>query len=180
VLGTLGGILSQGGKLSEAEEQLLESVQIAKGLPPPSDILAGDWNNLADIYAKTGRSTEALSAYRAAYELCDQSGANDPCHFYILAGIAAVRANSGNYAEAVSSIESGIHAAETAGVANTMQARDALAAEAVWLHKLKRESEAKRVRAKLKQVAEAAARNSYSQYTLDARQVAQSMRKPSE
>src|SRR5262249_18783728 len=112
----------------------------------------------------------ALNAYQAAYELCDQTGANDPCHFYILAGIAAVRASTGNYAEAVSAIESGIRAAEIAGVLNTMQARDALAAEAVWLHKLKRENEAKRVRVKIKQVAEAAARNSYSQHTLDARQ----------
>jgi tetratricopeptide (TPR) repeat protein len=180
VLGTLGGILSQEGKLAEAETQLQESIEIAKTLPQPSDILAGDWNNLADLYAKTGRPTQALDAYLGAYKLCDQAGGNDPCHFYILAGIASVRASSGNYAEAVSAIESGIHAAEAAGAGNTMQTRDALAAEAVWLHKLKRDGEAKRVRARLKQVAEAATRNSYSRYTLDAREVAQSMRKPSE
>lgn len=179
VLGTLGGILYLSGKLPESETHLQESIRIARALPPPSEILAGDLNNLAGVYAGTGRLGEALDTYREADGLCQKTGgATDPCHFFIQAGMAAVHAASGQYTDAVSAIESGIRAAEAGGASNTLQLRDALSAEAVWLHKLKREAEAKRVRAKARQVAQAAALNSPdSRYTLDARQVAKSIQK---
>jgi len=181
VLGALGGILSELGKLPEAEESLQQSVALAETLPPPSEILAGDWNNLAGLYAKMGRLDEALAMYRKAYALCTQIGGNtDPNLFFILAGMAAIQAQSGQYKEAVSGIQSGIELAESGGSVNTIQLRNALLAEAEWLHKLKREPEAKRVRAKAKQVAQAAAQNSYAQYTVDARQVAQGMVKQPE
>jgi tetratricopeptide (TPR) repeat protein len=178
VLGLLGGILSRRGKLAEAETALQQSIEIAQGLPP-SEILTGDWNNLADVYARTDRKAEALGLYQQAYALKQKlSGSKDPNLFYILAGMAAVQADSGHYAEAVGNIQSGIGLAEAGGAANTMQVRDALNAEAVWLHKLKRDDDAKRVRAKARQVARAATQNSYSQYTLDARQMANSLDKP--
>jgi hypothetical protein len=62
--------------------------------------------------------------------------------------------------------------AEAGGLGNTILIRDALFAEADWLHRLKREGEAKRVRAKAKLIARAAAGNSYPQFTFDVRQVA--------
>ena len=60
--------------------------------------------------------------------------------------------------------------AESGGSADTIAVRDALTVEAAWLHTLKRDDEAKRVRAKAMRVADATARNSYTQYTVDARQ----------
>lgn len=179
VLGTLGGILDRRGKLAESETLLLQSAEIAESLPAPSLILAGDLNNLAGVYAKTGRAEEALATYRKAYELNEKAGGpNDPNLFYILAGMASVEAGAGHFAKAVEAIKSGIRKAEAGGAANTLQVRDALVAEAAWLHKLKREEEARRVRAREKQVAEAAARNGYLQYTVDARQIAQTIEKP--
>jgi len=70
--------------------------------------------------------------------------------------------------QAVNAVESGIRLAETGGAANTILMRDALVAEASWLHKLNREHDARRVRAKAKQVAKSTAQSSYSQYTVDA------------
>ena len=180
VLGTLGGILYYRGKLPEAEAILLQTIQIAKKLPLSSEILPGALTNLAGVYAKAGRKSDALATFQEAYTLCSKAGgSNNPSLFFVLAGMAAVQADSGHYAEAVASIQSGIQLAQVGGAVNTMLVRDALAAEAAWLHKLKREDEAKRIRARAKEVARAAAQNSYSQYTLDARQVAQGIaRKP--
>jgi len=179
LLGSLGGILSARGKLAEAEAALQQSIQIAEKLPGPSELLAGDWNNLAGIYAKTGRKTEALAVYQKAYALYDRIGdMNNPNLFFILAGIAGVEGGLGHYPEAVRSIESAIQRAEAGGPANTLQVRDALLAEATWLHKLKREDEAKKVRAKAKQIAEATSQNSYARFTVDAGQVAQTIVPP--
>ena len=181
VSGTLSGILYQRGKLEEAEARMRQSIEVAETLPAPSDILAADLNNLAALYAKTGRPEEALATYQQAYRLCEQTGgATAPGLFFIEAGMASVHAGSGHYAEAVAAIESGIQVAEAGGAVNTMALRDALAADASWLHKLKREGEARRARSKAKEVAQTAAGNSYSQYTLDARQVAQSMQERSQ
>ncbi|MBZ5579318.1 MAG: tetratricopeptide repeat protein [Acidobacteriia bacterium] len=178
VSGTLSAILYQRGNLAEAEARLRQSIEIAETLPAPSDILAADLNNLAGLYAKTGRPAEAVATYQQAYRLCEQTGgATAPGLFFIQAGMASVEAGSGHYAEAVAAIESGIRVAEAGGAVNTMVLRDALAADASWLHKLKREVEARRARTRAKEVAQAAASKSYSQYTLDARQVAQSMAK---
>jgi tetratricopeptide (TPR) repeat protein len=177
VLGTLGGILYRRGKLAEAETSLGESIQIAEKLATP-DILAGDWTNLAAVYAKTGRQAEALATYRQAYAVYrNVGGSTDPSLFFVLVGMAAVQADSRQYSEAVTSIESGIRVAEAAGAGNTMLVGDALTTEAAWLHKLNREAEAKRVRARAKQVAKAAAQNSYTQYTHDVRQVARASAK---
>lgn len=173
VLGALGGILSRRGKREEAEADLRQSIAIAEKLAAASDILAGDWNNLAGLYAGMGRYSEALQFYREAYELSSRiNGDNDPNLFFILAGMAAVQARSGQYADAVTSMQSAIQRADAGGPAMTILMRDALLAQAEWLHKLKRESEAKRVRARAKQVAETVAHNSYSQYTVDAGQIA--------
>jgi tetratricopeptide (TPR) repeat protein len=174
VLGVLGGILTRRGKLEEAENSLQQSIQIAEKLPAGSGILAADWSNLAGIYAKTGRNDQALALYHEAYAACEKAGGrNDPNLFFILAGMAAIQARSGKYSDAVTTIQSAIQHWEAGEPTTTMQVRDALWAEAEWLHKLKRDGEARRVRAKAKQVAQAATRNSYSQYTVDARQIAQ-------
>lgn len=179
LLGSLGGILSARGKFAEAEATLQQSIQIAEQLPGRSELLAGDWNNLAGIYAKTGRKTEALAVYKKAYELYDSIGdSSNPNLFFILAGIAGVEAASGHYADAVRSIESAIQRADTGGPADTLQVRDALLAEAAWLHKLKREDEAKKVRARAKRAGQAASQNSYARYTVDAGQVAQTIVAP--
>jgi tetratricopeptide (TPR) repeat protein len=178
VLGALGGILFRRGELEEAEADLRQSIRIAETLPAPGGILPADWNNLAGLYAGTGRYDEALSLYQTAYELCVKvNGSDDPNLFFILAGTAAVQARLGQYKEAVLSIQSAIQHADAGGPGSTLPVRDALLAEAEWLHKLKRERQAKQVRARAAQVAQAAARNSYSQYTVDARQVAQTMAK---
>src|SRR5579884_3236172 len=179
LLGSLGGILSARGKFAEAEAILQQSIQIAEQQPGRSELLAGDWNNLAGIYAKTGRKTEALAVYKKAYELYDSIGdSKNPNLFFILAGIAGVEAASGHYADAVRSVESAIQRADTGGGADTLQVRDALVAEAAWLHKLKREDEAKQVRARAKRVGQAASQNSYARYTVDAGQVAQTIVAP--
>lgn len=173
ILGVLGGILYRRGKLDEAESTLQQSAQIAEKLPPPSGILAADWNNLAEIYARSGQNDKALATYHDAYALCTRiGGSNDPNLFFILAGMASVQARSGNYSEAVSSIQSAIERSGAAGPAATMQVRDALFAEAEWLHKLKRDREAKRVRAQARVIGKTANQNSYAQYTVDARQAA--------
>lgn len=175
-LGTLGGILSRSGKLEEAEASLQQSIQRVQKLPAAAGILAADWNNLAEVYAKTGRNAEALATYRDAYALCSKiGGSNDPNLFFIVAGIAALEARSGNYSDAIRSMESAIERAGAGSPATTLAVRDALLAEAEWLHKLKRNGEAKHVRAKAQRVGKAAIQNSYSQYTVDARQVAQGM-----
>jgi uncharacterized protein YaaQ len=85
--------------------------------------------------------------------------------------MADVRAEMGQFMEAVTAVESAIRLAEAGGAGNTILMRDALVAEASWLHKLNRKKEAKRVEAKAKQVAKTAERNSYLQYTVDAHQV---------
>jgi len=176
VLGVLGGILSVEGKLENAEESLEQSIQIAKKLPAGSGILAADWSNLAGLYAKTGRDGQALALYRDAYALCEKTGgSSDPNLFFILAGMAAIQAHSGKYADAVSSIQSAIRLWEAGEPTTTLQLRDALLAQAEWLHKLKRDPEAKRVKARAAQVAKAANQNSYAQYTVDARQISQGM-----
>ena len=176
LLGSLGGILSARGRFNEAAAVLQQSIHIAETLPEPSEILSGDWSNLAGVYARTGRRAEALALYEKAQDLCNRIGdGRDPSLFFILAGIASIKGASGRYAEAVSSMESALQRAEAGGPADTLQVRDALLAEATWLHKLKREDEAKRVRARAKQVTRAASRNSYAQYTVDARQVAQTI-----
>ncbi|HJT90148.1 MAG TPA: tetratricopeptide repeat protein [Bryobacteraceae bacterium] len=180
VLGTLGGILYHRGKLAEAESSLQESIQIAEGLQS-SEIVAGDLSNLAAVYAEKGRRAEALSTLQRAYTAYESTGgSNHPNLFFVLADMAALQAASGDYEKAVRSVESGIRIAENDGAGNTMLVGNALTAEAGWLHKLKRDSEAKRVRAKAKLVTKTAARNSYSQYTVDARQVARSAAPPSE
>ncbi|HJT87338.1 MAG TPA: tetratricopeptide repeat protein, partial [Bryobacteraceae bacterium] len=137
----------------------------------PSEILAADWSNLAGVYARTGRLTQALALYREAYALDSQLDGNNPNLFFILAGTASVEGALGDYAAAVSSIESAIQRAEAGGPEDTLQIRDALLAEAAWLHKLKRERDAKRIRAKAQRVAETVSRNGYSRYTVDARQL---------
>jgi len=176
VLGVLGGILSRSGKLEEAEASLQQSIQTVQKLPAASGILAADWNNLAEVYAKTGRNAEALATYRDAYALCSKiGGSNDPNLFFILAGMAALEARSGQYSDAVRTIQSAVERSGAGGPAATLAVRNALLAEAEWLHKLKRDGEAKRVRARAQQVGKAAIQNSYSQYTVDARQVAQGM-----
>ena len=176
VLGVLGGVLARRGKLEEAEESLQQSIRIAQKLPAGSGILAADWSNLAEIYARTGRGDQALSLYRDAYALCEKiGGGKDPNLFFILAGMASIQARDGKYADAVSTIQTAVQQWEAGGPSTTLLMRDALWAEAEWLHKLKREGEAKRVRARAKQVAQDANRNSYAQYTVDARQVAQGM-----
>ena len=176
VLGTLGGILYYRGKLPEAETILRQSIQIASDLPQSSEILAGDLSNLANVYARTGRNVEALGTFQKAYVLVSSSIAPaDPSLFYILAGMASVQAGDGRYTEAVASLEAAIRVADAGSSINSMPIRDALIAEAAWLHKLKREGEAKRVRARASRVARAAAQNSYSQYTLDAGQLAKSI-----
>ncbi|GEM_PF-3479838 len=173
VLGVLGGILARRGKLEEAEDSLQQSIHLAEKPPAASGILAADWSNLAEVYARTGREEQALALYRDAYALCKKiGGGNNPNLFFILAGMAAIQARSGQYAEAVETIQSAIQRWEAAGSSATLLLRDALAAEAEWLHRLKREGEAKRVRARAKQVGKAATQNSYSQYTVDARQAA--------
>jgi tetratricopeptide (TPR) repeat protein len=179
LLGSFGGILSARGKFAEAEAALQQSIQIAEQLPGPSELLAGGWSNLAGVYAKTGRPTEALAFYQRAYAQYNEAGdGNNPNLFFILAGIAGVEGASGQYAKAVSSIESAIQRAEAGGPANTLQVRDALLAEATWLHKLKRDDEAKKIRARAKQVAQAASQNSFARYTVDAGQVAQTIVAP--
>jgi len=176
VLGVLGGVLAQRGKLEEAEDILQQSIRIAENLPAGSGILAADWSNLAGMYAATGRDGEALALYRDAYALCEKiGGSNDPNLFFILAGMAAVQARSGHYSDAVTTIQSAIQREDAGGPTTTLRVRDALLAEADWLHKLKRDGEAKRVRARAKQVGQAATQNSYAQYTVDARQIAQGM-----
>ena len=177
VLGTLGGILSLRGELTEAESMLRESTELARRIPPPSDILSANLNNLAGVYAKTQRPAEALAAYREAYDLVRAASSNDPNLFYILAGMAGVEAGSGHYEQAVADLESGIRLADEGGAGNTMQVRDALAAEANWLTRLNRKDEARRVREREKRVAEVTARNSYSQQIIDASQVAKSVEK---
>jgi len=172
VLGTLGGILYHRGKVAEAETSLQQSLRLAEGPRPDSEIVAGDLNNLAGVYVKTGRRAEALAALQEAYTLYyNAGGSNNPNLFYVLLSMADVHAEMGHYVQAVTAVESGIRLAEIGGAANTILMRDALAAEASWLHKLKREQEAKRVRAKAKQVAKATAQSSYSQYTVDAQQL---------
>ncbi len=181
VLGTLGGILYHRGRLAEAESSLRESIRIAEKLPQPNEILAGDLNNLAGVYSEAGRREEALVTLQRAYDTYEQLGGSNRLNlFYVLAGMAAVQAQSGRYADAVTAVESGIRFAENAGAGNTMLVRDALLSEAAWLHELKREADAKRVRQKAKRVAQAASRNSYAQYTVDARQAARSAAQPSE
>ena len=181
VLGMLGGILSRRAKFAEAEASLQQSIQIAQKLPAASAILAGDWTNLASVYAQTARQAEALALYRQAYALYQKiSNPNDPNLFFTLAGMAAVEANTGKYSDAIDTIESGIRLAEAGGAANTMLVRDALVAEADWLHKLKREPEAKRVRARAKQIGKTAIQNSSVQYTVDARQAAHGIVSPSD
>lgn len=175
-LGVLGGILLRRGETEEAEADLRQSVHIAQKLPAQGEILAADWNNLAGLYAGTGRYSEALALYRDAYQLCVKlNGSGDPNLFFILAGTAAVQARSGQFKEAVASIRSAIQHADAGGPGSTLPVRDALLAEAEWLHKLKREHEAKQVRARAAQVAQVTAHNSYAQYLVDARQVAQGM-----
>jgi tetratricopeptide (TPR) repeat protein len=172
VLGTLGGILYHRGNLLEAEGSLRQSIKIAESLRPDSEILAGDLNNLAGVYVKTGRNAEALAALQEAYTLYSKTGgSNDPNLVYVLIGMADVRAEMGQFMEAVTAVESAIRLAEAGGAGNTILMRDALVAEASWLHKLNRKKEAKRVEAKAKQVAKTAERNSYLQYTVDAHQV---------
>lgn len=172
VLGTLGGILYHRGKLSEAESSLQQSMSIATKLDPDSEILAGDLTNLAGVYVKTGRPAEALAALQEAYALYyKHGGSHDPNLVYVLLGMGEVNAKAGHYAEAVAAIESGIELAEAGGGANTIVIRDAFAAEASWLHKLKRDKQAKRAREKEKQIARTTARNSYTQYTVDAQQL---------
>lgn len=171
LLGTLGGILSARGSFEEAESALRRSIDIAKTMPGPSEILAADWSNLAGVYARTGRPTQALALYQEAYALELQRDASNPNLFFILAGTAGVEAAMGNYAAGVISIQSAIQRAEAGGPADTLQLRDALLAEATWLHQLKREQEAKRVRAKAQRVAETVSRNSYSRYTVDAHEL---------
>ena len=176
VLGVLGGILAQRGRLEEAEESLQQSIGIAGKLPLGSGILAADQSNLAGISAQTGRDDKALALYREAYALREKiGGSNDPNLFFILAGIAAIQARAGEYSDAVNSIQEAIQTSEAGGPSTTLGMRDALWAEAEWLHKLKRDGEAKRVRARAKQVGQAATQNSYTQYTVDARQVKQGM-----
>ena len=176
LLGSLGGILSARGRFSEAEVALQQSIHIAETLPEPSEILAGDWSNLAGVYARTRRMADALALYEKARDLCNRIGdGRDPNLFFILAGIAGIEGAVGHYAEAVNSIESAIQRVDAGGPADTLQVRDALLAEATWLHKLKREDEVKRVRARAKRVTRTTSRNSYAQYTVDARQVAQTI-----
>ena len=176
LLGSLGGILSARGKIAEAEVVLHQSIDVAEKLPGPSEILAADWSNLAGVYTRTRRTTDALALYEKARDLYDKIGdGSNPNLFFILAGIAGIEGASGRYAEAVSSIDSAIQRAEADGPSDTLQVRDALLAEATWLHKLKREDEAKRVRAKARRVAQAASQNSYARYTVDAREVAQTI-----
>jgi tetratricopeptide (TPR) repeat protein len=170
VLGSLGGIQFRRGRLEEAEASLLESIRIAKTLPPGSEILAGDLSNLSTVYVQQGRRTQALAALRQAYDLYYQAGGwNHPNLFYVLTGMASIEAGSGRLADAVTHAESAVQIAESGGSANTIAVRDALTVEAAWLHKLKRDAEAKRVRAKAMRVAAATAGNSYTQYTVDAR-----------
>lgn len=177
-LGVLGGILLQRGEAEEAEADLRQSVHIAERVAAQGEILAADWNNLAGLYASSGRYSEALGLYRDAYKLCvKMNGSDDPNLFFIQAGMAAVEARSGQYKEAVGSIRSAIQHADAGGPESTLPVRDALLAEAEWLHKLKREHEAKQARARAAQVAQATAHNSYAQYIVDARQVAQGMAK---
>ena len=177
-LGVLGGILIRRGELEEAELDLRQSIEIAEKLPAGAEILGGDWNNLAGLYAGSGRYSEALELYRKAYGLCVKvNGRNDPNLFFVLAGTAAVQARLGQFKEAVISIQSAIQLMDAGGPGATLLVHDALVAEAEWLHKLKREREAKRVRAQAEQAAQAAAHHSYAQYTVDARQVAQGMAK---
>jgi hypothetical protein len=134
---------------------------------------AGLLNNLAGVYLENGRHAEALAALQQAGSLYHKiNGANHPHLFYVLSGMAALQAGSGHYAEPVRSIESGIRVAEAGGLGNTILIRDALFAEVDWLHRLKREGEAKRVRAKAKLIARAAAGNSYPQFTFHVRQAA--------
>lgn len=179
LLGSLGGILSARGKFSEAEAVLQQSIDIAEKLPGPSEILAADWSNLAGVYARIGQMTDALALYQKAQELYSQIGdGNNPDLFFILAGIASIDGASGRYAEAVSSIKLAIQRADAGGPANTLQLRDALLAEASWLHKLKREAEAKRARARAERVAQAASQNSYARFTVDAGKVAQTIVDP--
>jgi tetratricopeptide (TPR) repeat protein len=176
VLGVLGGVLARRGALEEAEQSLQQSIRIALKLPSGSGILAADWSNLAEIYAKTGRDDQALALYRDAYALCEKvGGSSDPNLFFILAGTAAIQARAGKYSDAVSTIQTAVQRLEAGGPMTTLLVRDALLAQAEWLHKLKRDGEAKRVRARARQVALAANQNSYAQYTVDARQVAQGM-----
>ena len=176
VLGVLGGILARRGRLEEAVESLQQSIGIAGKLPSGSGILAADQSNLAGIYAQTGHDDKALALYREAYALrAKVGGSNDPNLFFILAGMAAIQARAGKYADAVSTIQQAVQHSEAGGPAATLGMRDALWAEAEWLHKLKRDSESKRVRARAKQVGQAATQNSYTQYMVDARQVKQGM-----
>ncbi|HLK47228.1 MAG TPA: tetratricopeptide repeat protein [Bryobacteraceae bacterium] len=176
LLGSLGGILSARGNFDEAESVLQQSIGIAEELPGSSDILAAGWSNLAGVYTRTGRMKEALALYERARDVYNGAGdRNNPNLFFILSGIASIEGASGSYTLAVDSIESAIQRAEAGGSADTLQVRNALLAEATWLHKLKRDKEAKRVLAKARQVARAASHHSYGQYTVDAREVAQTM-----